>query len=154
MIDETDDLDFLEDTPFSINKNYTLDVKNPILDKRQLSYKVSANSMYGAMGVKKGYLPLLPGAMCVTYRGRTAIQEASKFLEEHCGGNVIYNDTDSAYTYFNCLEGKSMKEVWEYAEDVVEKVKKLFPPPMKLEFEGKAYVKFLILTKKDGSFLI
>ena len=125
-----------------------LEAMNQVLDKRQLSYKVSANSMYGAMGVKKGYLPLLPGAMCVTYRGRTAIQEASAFLEKECGGNVIYNDTDSAYTYFNCLEGKSMKEVWEYAEEVVEKVKKLFPPPMKLEFEGKAYVKFLILTKK------
>ena len=125
-----------------------LEAMNQVLDKRQLSYKVSANSMYGAMGVKKGYLPLLPGAMCVTYRGRSAIQEASKFLEEQCGGNVIYNDTDSAYTYFNCLEGKTMKEVWEFAEEVVEKVKKLFPPPMKLEFEGKAYVKFLILTKK------
>ena len=125
-----------------------LEAMNQVLDKRQLSYKVSANSMYGAMGVKKGYLPLLPGAMCVTYRGRTAIQEASAFLEKECGGNVIYNDTDSAYTYFNCLEGKSMKEVWEYAEEVVEKVKKLFPPPMKLEFEGKAYIKFLILTKK------
>ncbi len=125
-----------------------LEAMNQVLDKRQLSYKVSANSMYGAMGVKKGYLPLLPGAMCVTYRGRTAIQEASAFLEKECGGNVIYNDTDSAYTYFNCLEGKTMKEVWEYAEEVVEKVKKLFPPPMKLEFEGKAYVKFLILTKK------
>ena len=86
--------------------------------------------------------------MCVTARGRAAIQEASAFLEKECGGNVIYNDTDSAYTYFNCLEGKTMKEVWEYAEEVVEKVKKLFPPPMKLEFEGKAYVKFLILTKK------
>jgi intein/homing endonuclease len=38
---------------------------NNVLDKRQLAYKVSANSMYGAMGVKKGYLPFMPGAMCL-----------------------------------------------------------------------------------------
>ena len=38
---------------------------NGVLDKRQLAYKVSANSMYGAFGVKKGYLPFMPGAMCL-----------------------------------------------------------------------------------------
>ena len=124
-----------------------LEEVNQVLDKRQLAYKVSANSMYGAMGAT-GKLPLKVGAMCVTARGRSAIQEASAFLEKECGGNVIYNDTDSAYTHFDCLDGKSIKEVWEYALNVVEKVKKLFPPPMKLEFEEKAYVKFLILTKK------
>jgi len=121
---------------------------NQVLDKRQLAYKVSANSAYGGFGVKKGLLSCLPAAMCVTTKGRESIKLASRFLEEECGGQVIYNDTDSAYTYFSHLVGKPMKEVWEYAEDVVEKVKKLFPPPMKLEFEGKAYVKFLILTKK------
>ena len=38
-----------------------------VLDKRQLSYKVSCNSMYGIMGVRKGYLPFMPGAMCTTF---------------------------------------------------------------------------------------
>jgi len=135
---------------YKINKNeiQRLEEMNLVLDKRQLAYKVSANSMYGAMGVKEGYLPLLPAAMCVTSRGRESIKKASAFLEKECGGTVIYNDTDSAYTYFRCLEGKTMQEVWKYAEEVVEKVKELFPPPMKLEFEGKCYTKFLILTKK------
>ena len=36
-----------------------------VLDKRQLAYKVSCNSMYGAMGVRRGYLPFMPGAMCL-----------------------------------------------------------------------------------------
>jgi DNA polymerase elongation subunit (family B) len=121
---------------------------NMVLDKRQLAYKVSANSMYGAMGVKVGYLPFLPGAMCVTSKGRESIIKASAFLESDCKGKVIYNDTDSAYTYFPHLTGKSIEETWEYALSVVEKVKSLFPAPMKLEFEEKAYTKFLILTKK------
>ena len=125
-----------------------LESLNLVLDKRQLSYKVSANSMYGAMGVKQGRLPFLPGAMCVTYIGRISIKKASDFLETDCGGQVIYNDTDSAYTYFPELKNKTMEEIWIFAEDVVKKVAKLFPAPMKLEFEDKVYYKFLILTKK------
>jgi DNA polymerase elongation subunit (family B) len=125
-----------------------LEELNLVLDKRQLAYKVSANSMYGAMGVKKGYLPFPQAAMCVTYVGRQSIHKASNFLETECGGKVIYNDTDSAYTYFECLKGKPMREIWEYVENVVKKVEVLFPKPMKLEFEGKVYTKFLILTKK------
>jgi uracil-DNA glycosylase len=121
---------------------------NLVLDKRQLAYKVSANSMYGAMGVKQGKLPFLPGAMCVTYTGRESIKKASRFLEEECGGKVIYNDTDSAYTHFEELEGKSAPEIWAFAADVVKRVATIFPPPMKLEFEDKLYSKFLILTKK------
>jgi len=127
---------------------YRLEEINMVLDKRQLAYKVSANSMYGAMGVKVGYLPFLPGAMCVTAKGRESIMKASAFLEEECKGKVIYNDTDSAYTNFPHLAGQPMEVVWKYALDVVEKVKTIFPAPMKLEFEEKAYTEFLILTKK------
>lgn len=127
---------------------YRLKEINMVLDKRQLAYKVSANSMYGAMGVKVGYLPFLPGAMCVTSKGRESIMKASSFLEEECQGKVIYNDTDSAYTNFPHLAGQPMEVVWNYALEVVEKVKTIFPAPMKLEFEEKAYTEFLILTKK------
>ena len=124
---------------------------NIVLDKRQNAYKVSANSMYGAMGVKKGYLPLLPGAMCVTAKGRESIKKASAFLENEYKANVIYNDTDSCYTYFPQLEGKSPNEIWDYAEGIVQHMVdiNLFPAPMKLEYEEKAYVKFMILTKKS-----
>lgn len=64
-----------------------------VFDKRQLSYKVSCNSMYGGMGVKKGYLPFLPGAMCTTARGRESIEKASKFLTENYGAKLIYGDS-------------------------------------------------------------
>jgi DNA polymerase elongation subunit (family B)/uracil DNA glycosylase len=125
-----------------------LESMNLVYDKRQLSYKVSANSMYGAMGVKEGKLPLLPGARSTTYIGRVSIKKASQFLEDECNGQVIYNDTDSAYTYFPEMQNKTPEEIWQFAEDVVRRVAKLFPSPMKLEFEDKIYHKFLILTKK------
>jgi len=123
---------------------------NIVLDKRQNAYKVSCNSMYGALGARKGYLPFLPGAMCVTSKGRESIKKASKFLEDDCKATVIYNDTDSCYTYFPQLEGKTSEEIWEFAEGLVQRMVdiKLFPAPMKLEFEDKVYVKFMILTKK------
>jgi DNA polymerase elongation subunit (family B) len=69
-----------------------------VLDKRQLSYKVSCNSMYGGMGVKRGYLPFLPGAMCTTARGRQSIEKASKFLVENYGAKLIYGDSVSGDT--------------------------------------------------------
>jgi DNA polymerase elongation subunit (family B) len=64
-----------------------------VLDKRQLAFKISANSMYGGMGVKRGYLPFLPGAMCTTARGRESIEKASKFLIENFGAKLIYGDS-------------------------------------------------------------
>ena len=66
-----------------------------VLDKRQLAYKVSANSMYGAMGVTRGYLPFMPGAMCTTAMGRKNINIAASTIENKFGGKLIYGDTDS-----------------------------------------------------------
>lgn len=65
-----------------------------VLDKRQLAYKVSANSMYGAMGVTRGYLPFMPGAMATTAMGRKNIGIVAKTIPEKFGGELIYGDTD------------------------------------------------------------
>lgn len=65
-----------------------------VLDKRQLAYKLSSNSMYGAMGVTRGYLPFMPAAMCVTTLGRQNIQLTAKTIQERFKGNLIYADTD------------------------------------------------------------
>jgi len=117
-----------------------------VLEKRQLSYKVSANSGYGAMGVSKGFLPLMPGAMCVTAKGRQSIELVATLIPEKFGGKLVYGDTDSNYVVFPHL--KTPKEIWEHAEKVSEEVSKNFPKPMKLEFEGVIYWRFLILTMK------
>ena len=69
-----------------------------VLDKRQLAYKVSANSMYGAMGVQKGYLPFLPGAMATTAMGRMSIQKAAEFVIQKHHGDLIYGDSVTGRT--------------------------------------------------------
>jgi DNA polymerase elongation subunit (family B) len=63
-----------------------------VLDKRQLAYKISGNSVYGALGVRRGYLPCLPLAMCCTYIGRKSIEMVSKVIPEKYGGKLIYGD--------------------------------------------------------------
>lgn len=125
-----------------------LNRKINVLDKRQLAYKVSANSMYGAMGVTKGYLPFMPGAMCTTFMGRTNIERVADTIVSKYKGELVYGDTDSNYIYFPEMEGKSSVELWDWAEYVADEVTKLFPPPIKLEFEEALYSFFFILTKK------
>lgn len=74
-------------------KNITDPTMKVVLDKRQLAYKVSANSMYGAMGVKKGYLPFMPGAMSTTAMGRQSIQKAAEYVKHKYKGRLIYGDS-------------------------------------------------------------
>jgi DNA polymerase elongation subunit (family B) len=119
-----------------------------VLDKRQLAYKVSANSMYGAMGVRRGYLPFMPGAMCTTYMGRKNIEITADTIVTKFDGQLVYGDTDSNYINFPLMEGKSDEELWDYSEFVADELTKLFPPPIKLEFEGCIYNFFFILSKK------
>ena len=120
-----------------------------VLDKRQLSYKVSANSMYGGMGVKKGYLPFLPGAMCTTARGRESIEKASKFLVENLGGKLIYGDTDSCYiTFPKYTTEADAKDLDLYCRQVEEEMTSLFPRPMKFAYEEAIYWRYMILSKK------
>lgn len=64
-----------------------------VLEKRQLAYKVSANSVYGAYGTRKGYLPFLPGAQCTTALGRMNILRAGKYIREHYKAKLVYGDS-------------------------------------------------------------
>ncbi len=88
-----------------INEITSIENLLPILDKRQNSYKISANSMYGATGVRVGALPFMPIAMCTTYMGRKSIVEVSQYLKE-LGGRVVYGDTDSNYVTFDDVVDK------------------------------------------------
>jgi len=97
-----------------------------VFDKRQLAFKVSCNSMYGGMGVKRGYLPFLPGAMCTTAKGRQSIEKASKFLVENYGAKLIYGDSVTGDTpilvryedgTIDILRIDNIGEVWKPYEE-------------------------------------
>ncbi len=122
-----------------------------VLNKRQLAMKVSANSMYGAMGVKRGYLPFLPGAMCTTAWGRMNIMRAADRLQKVHKGHLVYGDTDSNYIHFKGIS--NAQELWDHCLEVEEDVSSIFPPPMRMAFEEVIYWRFLILTKKRYMYL-
>ena len=138
----------VEDLNIKIDKIDKIYLKSliDVLDKRQLAYKVSANSMYGAMGVTRGYLPFMPGAMATTAMGRKNIGIVSEIIPEKFGGKLVYGDTDSNYIIFPHL--KTAEENWDHAIYVADEVSKLFPAPIVLEFEMEIYWRFFILTKK------
>lgn len=123
-----------------------LDTLITVLNKRQLALKVSANSMYGIMGVTKGRLPFMPGAMCTTFKGREAIDLAAKTIVEKYKGKIVYGDTDSNYVVFP--HKKTAEEIWDYSEHVASEISKMYPKPMALAFEQVIYWRFLMLTKK------
>lgn len=116
-----------------------------VLDKRQWSLKISANSAYGAMGVKEGYLPLMPGAMCTTAGGRKYLHKAIEIMTDRYNGTVIYGDTDSTMVKFGI---EDPEKLWDYCMKIEEEIKQDFPHPMGLAFEKKIYRKMLLLTKK------
>jgi DNA polymerase elongation subunit (family B) len=125
-----------------------------VLDKEQLSYKISANSFYGSFGVTRGYLPFMPGAMTVTYCGREAITKVIKLATTNFSARLVMSDTDSTYLIFP-EKYKTHSEIWDHARDVANQITnwkengvRFFPAAIKLEFENVIYSKFLIVAKK------
>ena len=64
-----------------------------VLDKRQLGYKVTANSLYGQCGAKTSTFYEKDIAACTTATGRLLLTYAKKLIEE-CYGNTICNTKD------------------------------------------------------------
>jgi len=91
--------DQIKDLQKQLKKNLTdnerkrIELLIVVLNKRQLAYKISANSCYGSWGVSRGYLPFMPGAMCVTAIGRKSITLAAKTIVNKYKGNLIYGDS-------------------------------------------------------------
>ena len=61
-----------------VKKTEKLETLLTVLDKRQLSYKISANSMYGAMGVRRGFLPFFAGGNVYDSNGEEIVGKGCK----------------------------------------------------------------------------
>nr|QBK90645.1 MAG: DNA polymerase elongation subunit family B [Pithovirus LCPAC104] len=117
-----------------------------ILDKRQLALKISANSIYGMLGVTiGGKLPLIEGAACITATGRQLIGQCKDYLMEKYKACITYGDTDSVL--FSLPNIKNGKETLEWGKKLEKEISAIFPDPLYLEFE-KAGRMFCIKKKK------
>ena len=142
-----------------------------ILDKRQLGYKVTANSLYGQCGAKTSTFYEKDIAASTTATGRTMITYAKRMIEEVYGdrhyettmygpvltkAEYVYGDTDSVFFTFNLqdpatgenIRGKKALEITiEIAQDVAHLCSSFLKMPMKLAYE-KTLMPFLLLSKK------
>ena len=140
-----------------------------ILDKRQLSYKLTANSLYGQCGAKTSTFYEKDVAASCTAIGRKLLTYAKRVVEEtygdvivdtkygkvHSKAEYVYGDTDSVFFTFNLqtLEGelirgqKALEITIELAQEAGELATKFLKKPHDLEYE-KTFMPFCLLSKK------
>jgi len=141
-----------------------------VLDKRQLGYKLTANSLYGQCGAKTSTFYEKDVAASTTSTGRKLLTYAKRIIEECYGNKVcqtqkygevvskaeyIYGDTDSVFFTFNLetldgepIRGKKALEITiELAQEAGELASAFLKGPHDLEYE-KTFMPFCLLSKK------
>ena len=141
-----------------------------ILDKRQLSIKVTANSLYGQTGAKTSSFYEKDCAASTTAIGRKLLTYGKRVIEEAYANEVVdttnhgkvrtraeyvYGDTDSVFFRFNLEEldgtpiiGKKALEITiELAKQAGELASMFLKDPHDLEYE-KTFLPFCLLSKK------
>ena len=155
-----------QDDPFMAN----------ILDKRQLGYKVTANSLYGQCGAKTSTMYEVDVAAATTATGRKLLTYARRIVEEVYGNTevdvqskenkdqkerirsraeYVYGDTDSVFFTFNLqtldgtsITGKRALEMSiELGQQVGELASRYLKAPHAWTYE-KTMMPFFLLRKK------
>ena len=144
-------------------------IKN-VLDKRQIAYKVTANSLYGQLGAKTSTFYEPDIAASTTATGRLLLTFAKRVTEE-CYSNTyintkygvvntkaeyVYGDTDSVFFKFNLTDketgekivgDKALELSIEIAQEACHQVSKVLKQPHDFEYE-KTFMPFCLLSKK------
>ena len=142
-----------------------------VLDKRQLSIKVTANSMYGQTGAKTSTFYEMDCAASTTAIGRKLLTFAKRVIEEAYSNRVVqtsehgevlvnaeyvYGDTDSVFFKFNPkdpetkapIRGQKALEITiELAQEAGKLATMYLKKPHDLEYE-KTFMPFILLSKK------
>ena len=141
-----------------------------ILDKRQLSIKVTANSLYGQTGAKTSTFYEMDVAASTTATGRKLLIYAREIIENVyknmeidtkygkmiTNAEYIYGDTDSVFFTFNLKDANTGEKVVgqealevtiDMAKEAGEIATKFLKNPHDLEYE-KTFLPFCLLSKK------
>uniref|UniRef100_A0A6C0CQK8 DNA-directed DNA polymerase n=1 Tax=viral metagenome TaxID=1070528 RepID=A0A6C0CQK8_9ZZZZ len=152
----------------SVKDTYNDFMKN-VFDKRQLSIKIVANSLYGQCGARTSSFYEKDIAASTTAMGRKALLYAKDVIETVYENRIcdtkhgkvrtraeyIYGDTDSVFFTFNLedlngekIRGKLALDITiELAVEAGELATKFLKAPHDLEYE-KTFMPFLLLSKK------
>ena len=146
------------------------DFMKNVLDKRQLAYKVTANSLYGQLGAKTSTFYEPDIAASTTATGRLLLTYAKRVVEEcYADTNIdtkyglvntkaeyVYGDTDSVFFKFNLLNKETGEPILghqalelsiEIAQTACHTVSKFLKQPHDFEYE-KTFLPFCLLSKK------
>ena len=141
-----------------------------VLDKRQLSYKILANSIYGQTGAKTSSFYEMDIAASTTAGGRMMLMYAKRMLETSYINRVfdvpgygpvktnaeyVYGDTDSVFFTFNLMEvdgtpirgQRALELTILLAQDAGVLASSFLKGPHDLEYE-KTFMPFCLLSKK------
>lgn len=116
--------------------------KNPLLDARQNSLKLLANSFYGYLGFFRARWYSLESAKSTTAYGRHYINSVID-QAKRSGFNVVYADTDSVFLN---LVNKTMDDSKKFAEAINMNL----PEYMELEFDG-SYKSGIFVFSRGGT---
>lgn len=149
----------------------TDDFMKGVLDKRQLGYKVTANSLYGQTGAKTSTFYEKDVAASTTAIGRKLLTYGKRIIEEAYADRIcqtinhgpvqvnaeyIYGDTDSVFFTFNLKDIKtgdrivgrtSIEITIELAKQLGAYASKFLKSPHDFEYE-KTFYPFMLLSKK------
>jgi DNA polymerase elongation subunit (family B) len=146
------------------------DFMKNVLDKRQLAYKITANSLYGQCGAKTSSFYEQDVAASTTATGRLLLNYAKTIIEEcyvnkefitskqekvFSNAEYIYGDTDSVFFHFHLeneqrekIVGKKALEISiEIAQEACHLVSTFLKQPHDFEYE-KTFMPFCLLSKK------
>ena len=142
-----------------------------VLDKRQLTYKITANSLYGQLGAKTSTFYEPDIAASTTATGRLLLTYSKRIIEECYGDTVVttkdgsivhtkaeyvYGDTDSVFWNFNLTDETSGEKITgqraveltiELSQTATNMVSMFLKPPHDFEYE-KTFKPFGLLSRK------
>jgi len=137
--------------------------KKGLLNSLQLAYKVTANSLYGALGAKNSKIRFQDLAASTTATGRKLLEYARYGIERAYGNNktkkcdakYVYGDTDSVFVMFQPKndDGTPMKgrdalvRSIELAKEAETMLTAGLRAPHCLEYE-KTFYPFMLFSKK------
>lgn len=137
--------------------------KKGLLNSLQLAYKVTANSLYGALGAKNAKIRFQDLAASTTAYGRKLLNYAREGLEraygrgsrEDCDAKYVYGDTDSVFVMFqpknpdgSYMKGRAaLARTIELAKEAETFLTAALRPPHILEYE-KTFYPFMLFSKK------
>lgn len=115
------------------------------LHHREHALKMVANTSYGYVAASySGRMPCSEIADSIVETAKETLLRAINTVEKEFGGKVMYGDTDSMFIEF---EGKSLKESYEIAQQIVQRVTSMNPYPVQLKYE-KIYYPCILASKK------